>query len=349
MATGGGDVRMSTPLKVAVSGFEGDLRMLARQSPGGSLRWGDVQFVADDHAGPVDAWVVYGSIGRKVTLRCPPDDVHFISGEPTTVRPEYDGRFLDQFSLLIGAREFTGRRSIRCQPMLPWHFGWDRRTGRVSHTYDSLKMLRPSDVPKTMELSTVTSGKAFTKGHRERVELIEYLRSKIPPTVFECRGRDSSPVDDKAEVILPARFHLAIENSRFDDYWTEKFTDPILGWSTPVYFGAPNMDHYVPPESFIDLRSLDGPECLERIEQAMARGTGPEHLDALHEARTRVLDQFNFLPAMARIVVENRSGGRVSSVRIVPERRRLVRAVIRRLARGVVGNETVAPAGSGMG
>ena len=81
----------------------------------------------------------------------------------------------------------------------------------------------------------------------------------------------------------------------------------------------------------------------------MARGTGPEHLDALHEARTRVLDQFNFLPAMARIVVENRSGGRVSSVRIVPERRRLVRAVVRRLARGVVGNETVAPAGSGMG
>ena len=327
------------PLKVAVSGSKGLFPVLERQSPGRSWRWGEVQFVPDNLAQEVDAWVVFDSIDAPTTLRCPPENVYFLSGEPESVRSRYDRRFLDQFGLLIGARGFGRRASVRTQPMVPWHFGLNRRTGVITHTYDDLKALRFGDVEKSIDLSAVTSGKSHTRGHRARVELLERLgHQSASSTHIRLYGRDSVPVDDKAEAILPAKFHLAVENSRFADYWTEKFTDAVLGWSVPVYFGAWNMAEYFPSASYVELASVESSTSLELIEGALAVGVSREMVEALAEARRLVLDTWNFFPAMARIVLEHRIATRPARVCISGESPSVLRTFVGHIRRVLSGS-----------
>lgn len=55
------------------------------------------------------------------------------------------------------------------------------------------------------------------------------------------------------EVMKDYRFTIAFENAIADDYVTEKFYEPLLSGSVPVYLGAPNIDRFAPSRSsFID-------------------------------------------------------------------------------------------------
>lgn len=61
-------------------------------------------------------------------------------------------------------------------------------------------------------------------------------------------------------------FTLALENSVADDYVTEKFYDPLLMGSVPVYLGAPNVGEFAPGDDcYIDVRDFDGPAALAAL------------------------------------------------------------------------------------
>jgi alpha-1,3-fucosyltransferase 10 len=67
----------------------------------------------------------------------------------------------------------------------------------------------------------------------------------------------------KLATIARYKFTLAIENSIAPDYVTEKFFDPLLQGSVPVYRGAPNVAAFAPgPKSYIDASQFRGPEEL---------------------------------------------------------------------------------------
>src|SRR5690606_8175554 len=53
-------------------------------------------------------------------------------------------------------------------------------------------------------------------------------------------------------------FTLALENSVAEDYVTEKFYDPLLMGSVPVYLGAPNVGEFAPGDGcYLDVRDFD--------------------------------------------------------------------------------------------
>jgi hypothetical protein len=82
-----------------------------------------------------------------------------------------------------------------------------------------------------------------------------YGRSLKNRLLVEDRGRST-----KLETIARYRFTLAFENSGTVDYVTEKFFDPLIVGSVPVYMGAPNVSEFAPaPNSFIDVRDFAGP------------------------------------------------------------------------------------------
>lgn len=67
----------------------------------------------------------------------------------------------------------------------------------------------------------------------------------------------------KLALIARYRFTLAFENSIDNDYVTEKFFDPLIAGSVPVYLGAPNIADYAPGERcFIDVRDFSTPALL---------------------------------------------------------------------------------------
>jgi hypothetical protein len=67
----------------------------------------------------------------------------------------------------------------------------------------------------------------------------------------------------KLSVIARYKFCLSFENSISPDYVTEKFFDPLLAGTLPVYRGAPNVADFAPgPKSYIDVNDFSGPAEL---------------------------------------------------------------------------------------
>lgn len=67
----------------------------------------------------------------------------------------------------------------------------------------------------------------------------------------------------KLALIAGYKFTLALENAIGEDYVTEKFFDPLVAGSVPVYLGAPNVDAFAPGERcFINTADFGSPKVL---------------------------------------------------------------------------------------
>lgn len=76
----------------------------------------------------------------------------------------------------------------------------------------------------------------------------------------------------KMDTISRYRFTIAFENAIAPDYVTEKFYDPLVAGSVPVYLGAPNISDFAPGEGcFIDASEWETPESLARYLLELAR------------------------------------------------------------------------------
>jgi len=67
----------------------------------------------------------------------------------------------------------------------------------------------------------------------------------------------------KLDLIARYPFTIAFENSVAADYVTEKFYDPLVAGSVPVYLGAPNVEEFAPGDHcYINVRDHAGPRAL---------------------------------------------------------------------------------------
>ncbi len=90
------------------------------------------------------------------------------------------------------------------------------------------------------------------------IEIDSYGRCLNNRTFQFDTGRET-----KLQTIARYKFTLAFENSISHDYVTEKFFDPLIAGSVPIYLGAPNVDDFVPGDHcFINVADFDGPEQL---------------------------------------------------------------------------------------
>ena len=77
-------------------------------------------------------------------------------------------------------------------------------------------------------------------------------------------------VKTKLRLLKKYRYTLAFENSLVPDYVTEKFYQPLLTGSIPIYLGAPNIEEFAPGDKcFINAQDFASPAQLaEFVQQA---------------------------------------------------------------------------------
>jgi len=118
-------------------------------------------------------------------------------------------------------------------------------------------ILPPSIVPKKTNLcSMMVSDKKHTRGHRYRHELAQHILSTNLPIDIYGRGcrffhnKDSRIkgefIEADSTMYEPYLFHIAIENTSYSDYISEKVLNPLLQGTTPIYWGAKNIGQYFP-------------------------------------------------------------------------------------------------------
>jgi len=117
-------------------------------------------------------------------------------------------------------------------------------------------------------------------------------------------GRGINPISNKAEAMDDFRYHIAVENHIEPHHWTEKIADCFLAYCLPFYYGPPNIGDYFPEDAVIpiDIFDIDGAE--ETIRAAIAMGLYEKRLPAIIEARKRVLNDYNLMTVIARLVSE---------------------------------------------
>lgn len=133
--------------------------------------------------------------------------------------------------------------------------------------YDFMPLLRdpaPKKAPEYMINSFISS--SFDQSGR-----VEYVKELMTHLDVHSYGKVFNNMNNeldngrqfKMESISKYQFTLACENAIAQDYVTEKFYDPLLAGSVPVYLGAPNIYDFAPDKkSFINISDFDSPASL---------------------------------------------------------------------------------------
>jgi hypothetical protein len=272
----------------------------ARQTPAASLRWEDCTFEINPTGGTFDFVAAYDGVPWDTTLACPPDATLLITGEPPSIK-HYDARFAAQFHTVITCHtDLAHPRKLFSSQVHPWYAGVDRRGGRIAAAQAIDALLAEPSPRKDRLISVIASDKAVTAGHRHRRALVARLQAHFGDRI-DVFGRGIRDIGDKADAILPYKYHVALENSEFYDYWTEKISDSFICRAMPLYWGCPNIDNYFPSDSSIRINIYDPDGAVAVIERAIAGAAYESSTAAREEARRRTLTEYNLFAVVSAL------------------------------------------------
>jgi hypothetical protein len=171
----------------------------------------------------------------------------------------------------------------------------------VSETLDQLRRepcIKNAEAPVACLISN-------GRDHNGRRKYIRELMRHIPVDSFGKVLKNKKLPDDigrktKLDAIAHYKFTLAFENSTTEDYVTEKFYDPLVAGSVPIYLGAPNVNQFAPGDDcFINASDFGGPS--ELAEYLMELTQDPQRYDSyLAWKHEPIKSQFNEMVAATR-------------------------------------------------
>lgn len=268
------------------------------QTPFNKAIWGNCLFTFDPLDEAYDWLVVLDDIARVVPhkteiLKCPKEHTILVTTEPSTIS-YYGWAFAKQFHYLItnhDEKTLPHTNALRSQTGNVWFYG---------KSYNDIVQIK--EPIKTKKISTVCSNKQQGHTmHRLRYAFTHMMEEEIPE--LERFGRGFKWIDTKAEALDDYEFHVAIENHIANHVWTEKLADAFLGYTVPIYCGCPNIYDYFPQESLIKIDINDMPKAIQTIKKLLTNeGEYEKRLDAVKEARRRVIEEYNLLAMISKIV-----------------------------------------------
>ncbi|MBR4783547.1 MAG: hypothetical protein IK023_06645 [Bacteroidaceae bacterium] len=250
-----------------------------------------------------DFWVVQGKgVRQGEHCRVAPQNTILLTTEPASVLI-YPQKYLNQFGAIYTCQEHSRHHNLHFAPaILPWFIGYSENAeGNITSCtldYDKLKAMPTPDKPKL--LSVITSNKAFTQGHIDRLRFVSKLKEYYGDRL-DVFGHGFRDFDDKWEVLSQYKYHIVIENSSQLYYWTEKMSDCLLAETFPFYYGCTNMADYVPRGAFEPIDIHNPEQAIQIIDTAIAANRFEAAHDALAESKRLMLDKYNMFEFIAEI------------------------------------------------
>jgi hypothetical protein len=316
-------------------------QLLLRQTPGSTGRWGDCQFVVNEPVDQCDWWFVchHSALQDIQTCICDPAHVVYISMEP---QDEYPIGFYRQFSKLVLCDPNVKHAAILYRNGITWWAGINvafsnghQFSPNVNLDYDAFQAMDPP-FQKLDRVSIITSTKDAWPGHRKRLAFIERLKHSVLADRIDFYGGGYNPVADKLDAILPYKYHIALENSILDNYWTEKIGDAYLGYALPIYHGCRNISKYFPADSLVAL-DISSDQAIAHIKAALDCDFYSQHLEQVKQARLKVLNDHNLFALMASIATVKARQLKPCRLRPSGTHRPLVRRALSKLKRTAQG------------
>ena len=269
---------------------ESMLTRYARQTPNNSGKWGKLVGTSDfDEA---DFYVVMDRPGDRLP---PLEKTIYLQREPKNLKRPWMNLNFPNDLFYNGSYE-------NCHNVVTW---W------LDKNFDELVALPKPNYNKL--LSTVTSGRRHLPEANDRLDFLKrfinnyknidvYGRgtgSEVPSQVY--KGPLNYAGNCKFKGHYGYKYSFVFENTTEKNSWTEKPADSLLCWSYPFYFGCPNLNDYIPENSFHQLNHELHTQPIDPIINLL--NTDP-NFDAIAEARENILYKWNIWPTIERIINE---------------------------------------------
>lgn len=176
---------------------------------------------------------------------------------------------------------------------------------------------------KSKPLSSVTSMKTHTPGSKKRVEFLQNFCKKYPDKIDVYGGwwdnslgscykgelawfRSKHDTDENTKYMghKDYKYSLCFENTSTDNYFSEKFTDCILSWTIPIYWGCSNINKYFPEDTYYYIDIFDE-NAIDKVIEIINKPITQKNIDALQEARQLILNKYNIWSTIENIIENN--------------------------------------------
>lgn len=126
---------------------------------------------------------------------------------------------------------------------------------------------------KKYKISFIKSPKNILEGHKLRhLVMLNDFKGEIfiPNNYIQC----------KIPLFTDSMFHLCIENSRHNNYFTEKLIDCFISKTIPIYWGCPNISKYFNLDGMIIVNNIDD---IQRVVHSLTMEDYYSRIDAVIE------------------------------------------------------------------
>jgi len=192
----------------------------------------------------------------------------------------------------------------------------------LNKSYDFLVNLKYESIAKNKLLSMIVSGKGNKKGHLKRriftIKLSNEMKSLChiygskwnndlnKDAYFGELGNyhnDKKKDTSKYDGLINYKYSICIENIRRKNYFSEKFTDAILCFTIPIYFGCPNISDFFPKNCYYEI-DINDSQVYEKIKKIIDKPIDDSHIKDLHIARDLILNKYNIW-AQTNLILSN--------------------------------------------
>lgn len=210
-------------------------------------------------------------------------------------------------------------------PYTKLHHAWTHPE-HMQMDYNTFSNIKYED--KDKDFSTITSMRNHTPGCKLRIEFIKKFCKKYPNImdVYGAKWDNSlgsnykgelpfhnlnvqthfseTPINSKYDGLKNYKYSLCVENSCYDNYFTEKITDCLLSWTIPIYFGCTNIDKYFPKDSYYWI-DINEPNSIDKLYEIIQRPITEKNVQAMKEARKLIMDKYNIWEVIKNIIDNN--------------------------------------------
>jgi hypothetical protein len=153
---------------------------------------------------------------------------------------------------------------------------------------------------KQDKISFLTSNKTFTDGHIKRLEIFQTFKNISTINNFQYVQVCTPPMIPSKNVLFETyKFSIIIENSKYNDYFTEKLVDCLVSKTIPIYWGCPNVSEYFNPEGILSFDTIDD---LIKILKDLALGFYESKIDVIEENYLKSLEYFPFFKRIEKVI-----------------------------------------------
>ena len=171
-----------------------------------------------------------------------------------------------------------------------------------------------SNFPKFSRMSIISSNYGHKFNYIKRHALFKGLLNTDLDIHFYGRNwnlddpRYKGSPYNKSDAIVNYEYSIAIENSSYPNYLTEKFVDLTVCNTVPLYYGCPNAAEIYPSESFIEL-DFDGPieKTVEQVREIYNNDSYSDRLPHVLAAKELYYTKYNIFNFLETLIGQENS------------------------------------------